>query len=1121
MIYKRLLLILIAINLWAGLHPFHAIAATDQIYFVGMTAPLGSISQPGAARTAVFLRWDVVEGGLPDSLTVFILKRDGVEIRQMPATGIMGIPGIEALYDGPEQERRKLETIHRLDSLLDRMDDGEDNNSFMVNSGNFAGVIHDRLADDALWTHIGSRMDFNIARARYRAYLDMEAAPGNHVYELWGRFTTGEEALLGKAGVDTVSVSFLPPAGDFNQVRLGRCDAPDRFKDHVSVALNWRHAGNNATEGFLSSLLVSGYDIYRTTRNIDPRRRDTWPDIGEIRTLAQFLPHDEYGNVALNEFEKVNDQPVTISGSGDKEGYYKGWNPPFSQFLETSKELMARGIRPGDTRLYYLVGRDFTGNYTRTAGPIPITVIDMTAPPPPWAIRTVESSAKGEEGEFKLTWDQVDIRNYYDNYKSNRTYCNLETAITDRKLCYVREGENCNTTAHFCVDLDTMDYLVYRFNDPSVASEFTDSDGDGYDNKDERISESDPGTACNLALTPTGKTSYLIGSVNAAGEIILPESGRRVIEFVDNSLDGPAAQKGKVFWYRIAARGQDGNLSELSEPVRGFFPDRTRPLRPQNAAIKTERCLYSVNPSIVRSEKLVPPLFVQDSSGDGAKIVIECLDCSSAFEETLYIIDYSDRGRGVYLSDSVIDILNSRHALKLSFFGYGQELLAGTLAGWSSGNGGFIIPSELVKNCKVKTYESIDPGEVVDFPLTVEVPLEPGQCVALYRDIKGKPYRMLTRCHEGESPVRVVLDESNFPAQRGDNNCLSLDIHNENNVVSSKLRLPCFKIVPTGPPAPPQPAEMVFDEVGHVASVTWIPPQEPVVGTIIEWYLKGSDDRTKRGSKFVSHAGEVAQDGSISTSFDTSVPPDGTDWEEEWCFRGRSATHSMPGGEEGALSGWSATLCRIRLPQAVTALPQYLPWPEIPEPPVMGDLDAEYVQADGLPVVLLTDALTTLPACTITEISPDRTCNMEDPGTPGNNGPATCIKAITFDAGYCQICAGMQAAAAPNLGFVAYRQSRRDASDRPGDFVQVSPLIERVYCKSRYGGKSNVLKDPFLTLANFVTTDPASSWAGIHVVFVDRFPHVAGYEYRYQFVFFDEKGEIRGYKVSDWVKAAL
>ena len=44
-------------------------------------------------------------------------------------------------------------------------------------------------------------------------------------------------------------------------------------------------------------------------------------------------------------------------------------------------------------------------------------------------------------------------------------------------------------------------------------------------------------------------------------------------------------------------------------------------------------------------------------------------------------------------------------------------------------------------------------------------------------------------------------------------------------------------------------------------------------------------------------------------------------------------------------------------------------------------------------------------------------------------------------------------------------------------------------------------------------------WDQPSLVFLDRYPNVVGYEYRYQFVYLDARGEILRSRTSSWVTA--
>ena len=123
-------------------------------------------------------------------------------------------------------------------------------------------------------------------------------------------------------------------------------------------------------------------------------------------------------------------------------------------------------------------------------------------------------------------------------------------------------------------------------------------------------------------------------------------------------------------------------------------------------------------------------------------------------------------------------------------------------------------------------------------------------------------------------------------------------------------------------------------------------------------------------------------------------------------------------------------------------------------------------------------------------------------------------------------CATVESAVAGELGFVVYRQRSADPDDpsQYGDFIQNSPLIDRIHCISDYFGLGDdvlgegALLDPFLFMADFDGDLP--QWPGTHIFYVDRQPFAIGDWYRYQLVYFDGDGEIIGQKQTAWIEAA-
>ncbi|MEL7448497.1 MAG: hypothetical protein AAFN78_04765, partial [Pseudomonadota bacterium] len=804
-----------------------------------------------------------------------------------------------------------------------------------VDAGNFAMALETRLVTDPFWATFASRIDFNVARARHRGYLDTGVGPGTYEYELFAVSGSGQSVRVGSAMVDTTTTQPLPPARDFSQLDgFGRCDAPEAFKEHGAVLLTWKPGANGPADRFVESLTAAGYDLYRTVDNVD-----SVPSL-DLALLAAGAPHDANGNVAIAGLEKVNDQPIVFSGEAETETTNDGWNSPYAQYMQSATEAAAEGLNPGDSRAYYLVARDYTGNYGFTTGTL-VTIPDLAPPPPPWGIRVERNEATNA---FKLVWNHVAVRSYYDNFQYARTYCNLDTARLEGELRYVREGESCDTGAQIPVSLDVASYAVFRFDNEAEAARFSDRDADGFADSLERIPHPDfpdltlPGTACDAAPVKGGAWIADVGAENA----LLRPSGRYVIEFAD---DVPALDRGSVYWYRVAAIGTGGNVSSLSAPVRGFFPNRDRPSRPDpdaggnTVSYGVEACEYTATtlPFVDGLFEALP--FSWDATlGDAAYIRLSCQTPSGDTVEAWREMSPENTnipGFGFVPSATLnnnvcrtLDACAGDNRLVEYFSGSG-ELLASTTVAFTPNLS--VCPrlndrTFLSKNCEQGIITAWEPGEVTEGPLVVDYPtLEANECLNVYRDIGGTDVHLDTICDPAELPLSVDM-----VGMAGGRVCLSVAIQNENNEISSKERLPCAVIESVLPPSPPQPLALTFDIGADTGTLSLLPPEDPVVGSIVEWYWKGATAGGQtRFTQFVPHAGQTAQDGEQVTDIQYTALQAGSDWREEWCFRARSVgSASSDEGGFGALSAWSVERCALREP-VLAAPSQYLPWPPV------------------------------------------------------------------------------------------------------------------------------------------------------------------------------------------------
>ncbi len=1107
---SSLMFTIIVMSSW--LHPVHADG--EQIYFVAMVAPLNSISQ-NTSGTAVYLRWDVIEGRLPADVTQFVLLRDGVEIGNgFPANAVMSPAEIRSMYDKPYNSRRKAEIIRWLQEA-----------DSSVNSVNYADVIAAKLSvggasEDSFWAHFASRIDFLVAMSRYRGFIDIDAV-GTVEYTLYAKNIDGTKSrLLGKTVVDTAVVNRIPGVSGFKQVSrysaqssegLGRCDViAERYKDHGAIALTWNEAIKNiSTYRYATSLITAGFDLYRSK---DPESNLPTRD---IRALAAASFHDADGEVTLDGLVKVNDQPIVISGNpAASPGVF--FEPAFFQYLETHKELIDAGIKPGEHRSYYLVARDITGNYGGTVK-LEVIVPNLITPPAPWRIDTQYDPV---DKRFSLNWDDVNLLNYVQSHQNKRTYCNLNTARFDKVLKFVKEGEDCQKTPQRTVDLDVDSYLIYRFRSSADAAAFSDIDGDGRSDNDERLYDHDNnpataaifnrkviGTACDVNQFPAAASSYLVGVVPANDARLLP-SGRKVLDFADIT---PANETGEVFWYRIATRDSNGFISSLSEPVRALAHSAIQPPRAglEDIIIGKQSCSYILK----QKDNGTGVAFAEDTTGDAALVRFSCdtnITYTSVPGAPLPLQICLD------LDQRCLDKIKGEPTnLSISYLNKNGNTLASgfTASVWNS------CPNEpkteLIKTCDA-AVDPAEPGDIFTGPLFLDFSgLLPQHCLKLYREVGGSSELVQTICPPYSTPIQLNV------ASMGDQSCFSVAWQDEDGRVSSRYALPCVSIVNPGAPpvAPPGILSLGFDSALAQMSVELLPPEQPLAGSIVEWVWKNPAETThaSRYSDFFPHAQLPATFGIRSLTLDIT-PEQAGDYEEEWCVRARSVAKTSSATNSDGLSDWSSWLCQPRLPEA-GELPSYIPWPHINTAANLGELQALYLNTDQEPVILLANEdLSFRFAANL--------CSVQNINKCGVDGKDLCLPAISVEttqtADCATLCSSVKSSIIGGSNFVVYRQRASNVNQVNSykAFIQVSPLINHVSCNATYkgskGGGTTVseLADPYIALADF-SGDPA--WDGTRPVYRDHHPLISGNSYRYQLVYFDENHEITGYRWTDWI----
>ena len=813
-------------------------AVDSTLYFAAIVGPASSISNEGSATTSVYLRWDEIEGRLPSEVMTLRILRNDIQVAEFPASSLMEEAEIDALYAPTVHGRRRAETIHWLSMM----------SGDSITPSNFGATLRQNLESDRIWAHLAARNDVLIAAVRRRAWIDTASPAGIVTYELVGVTSSGTMRRLGYAAIDTTVLTVLPAPANLMQVLTGRCDAAEAARDHGAIALNWSHPGRSGTERFHVATLTTGFDLYRTAVslnepvNVLPR---------DLRAEGLDLAHDANGNVEFPGLVKVNDQPLVVTGGAASENHGPGFQRAFAQHFETTEEVAAAGFSPGDHVAYYVVARDITGNYGATSA-VSVTIPNLVGPPAPWEVRTYTTTGTATTGSdvFRLVWDTVDVANYYRNFQTNRTYCNLDTARFDRRLDYVMSNESCAVKQPIPVPLDVDRYLVYRFENVAAAKRFSDTDGDGWSDLIERIDAEAPdltlpGTACDPTAGPAstnGVENYKIAEIAGTSAIARP-NGRNVIEFVDPM---PAQNKSDIYWYRVAAVATSGVVGELSVPTRGLFHDRTRPARGEITDFTFGPPMCKYTSSLIQPADANRPYAI-DATTYGWAEAVE-VGCQRDFVTPLRIrlnIVNGIRARGASMPDgtcaTLVNLCSGNASSYATFLGADGKALdpndpASVTVAYPEGFNSCVIENaQLEDTCQPGAITPM-PGEPLPAPPVLDFPNGAPGCISIYRELNGRAFRWRTVCPGDPNNFPLTLDGPSG----GDVACYSIALHNENALVSTKLRLPCFRVPNQVLDAlPPQLLGLTFDPGSSDGFLAWKPPAQSIIGTILEWRRMG------------------------------------------------------------------------------------------------------------------------------------------------------------------------------------------------------------------------------------------------------------------------------------------
>jgi hypothetical protein len=1123
--------------------PIASLAAESQFYFVGKAV----ISQdPVPDATHVYLRWDVVEGQLPSDVVTFRLMRNGDRVGEWSANAVMEPPAISALYNGADHQRRRLETITRLNEIAS--DAG-----LPFSANQFSKTLY-QLIDPAsggtfnpLWAFLGSRTDFNIARARYRGWIDTapEMEDGVAKYELLGVNASDVTARLGYVEIDPTVVQQSLGASMLRQLRVTdwECDLPGTAKDQYTVMLDWESPGANViSDRVAAQSYISGFDLYRGTDNLAPNILIA--PVLDIADLAPMAGTDSRGRPTIAGLEKVNVPLIIDSGApaddqewleaklfhqalADRENrdlpiILPANIPTQPKWLEARDQLIRAGLKPGDRRAYYLVPRDFTGNYGPTIATI-VEIPKMTRPPAPWNLRTfadeTSSVLGGLPDALTFTWDEVDLSNYIKMYRGTRLFCNTVEASTTGVLEYVAVGESCETGHRNAVRLDVSNYRVYRFTDFDVAGRFKDSDGDGVEDSAEteafdfdgngRVDAFERSAApqCDASIQPAGADNYLFWpKLGSSVKLVISSDTNPAPPRIARMRDTvPAGTKDTVYWYRVVSEATllpsdvddemepyVGRLSHMSAPQRGLFPDREPPPPPlvgfTRPGTNASGCELESNPN-------APWSFSESVSENNVRAGTPfVLSCSA----------------GPYIASEIAatgvgacpDVVNDCAGVQPVFIQFPA----------TTNTGGKVctvrIPDD-VSVCEsgglnlVPTYDAIPvgPGDLVSGgPTGSAVPSSPNTCVAVFETIDGTSTRIGSTCDPGG--LSFIPRPGLF--------CGYAVATDENNNFSATVQFPCT-LTPLQTKAPSAPQVLTLDVDNDLARFTFRLPAEQVAMTLARLDYDpgvGSNVRT------VDSIAVIDNDAGEAISFSMPVDPL-LATRDRFCLSLLSV--GRDDGRGSALSSkWSTEKCFTRTAMGED-IPTYLPWPAV-QGAIQGDpLAASLVtNLRGVPPFLaielaestgmITDVADSISDCWIGESPP------QDFDTYG-----------CFSGGV----ARFKSLVSPELDFIVYRQSRINAGEA-SDWVQVSPLIDYVHFDRQVLnlGDRDVtvwgLNDPYIKVTGSAGLAPL-----LTVLFIDQYPFIINadlegaqeYEWRYQLVYFDDQHRPVKWRGSDWFRS--
>ncbi|MCD4722553.1 MAG: hypothetical protein K8S13_22255 [Desulfobacula sp.] len=960
-----------------------------------------------------------------------------------------------------------------------------------------------------------------IAVASSLGYVDKNVKLQNRYKYLLSIIKKNTQKILpaGKTPeIDPSQMTALPEPTNFRQVLVSQnsidCSEYDKNLDDRLIHMTW-DIPSSPSELSLQ-VMTYGYDIFWAAK-------DDTGVIGDIeaRDTAAIETHINAGRL-----HRLNEDPIFISGPASSEGR--------ESYLVKDNGSEHAGWARGDEFMYYLAAIDIAGHYSK-GNLVKIEgldsesyamVQDMQAPPIPWRIRTVEEKNNFDPEnpappDFFLEWETMTKKSWLRNYGEGKNICHGD----DTKVCYSMGNQACKGNERdVCVDLDIKKYRVFKFDTPEKATEWgADFDGDGWPDSIEQ----------DKGFNPCNKESKPPGELPIAGTIPHDPDKKATRFKIQETL-----VYDKVYWYRVAAIDQNDNIGNLSPPVRVVLHDRTQPENTSN--LFKEKCNFSAEWSGSCGQP-----------GDDAILTIK-VDISA--ENTVEYIGiysyYYDIKDQVYryrfhgkkkITGSEIEITSTFFNscdpngcegnpgdcdYVVRFFDHNDKLITESdlfdLSQDCNIYNGCITLTKDIETCSLYPYDGQDDDSDDTFYFCPNFSEELGklETARLYLRINGKM-----------SPFFSIENTTDCKAIPGlnwivpDNACLGSRIFSKNHVGSEMKFFDCFPrkqitsddtsgwINPEPFPAPIiDDIETGEDDQGKYFTIFWTCQTDGIAAFPVR--MKNSENQ------FYETSFNLEQDGK-GRFFHKIYLRDDNDLNKKWYFSVRAVDLTMKASDWSKQK--SGTWDDIQILQNQNQKTKILPWPNIDLPENVDRLKTAFIIRDHssdsplayIPAIVLSDDLSNLSignkiyrcAQTISKLLIDLECN----------GVERCIMDKETEFELCNFCPLLQGLLSMD-SFIVYRQ------EEGKDYVQVSPLLEKLHCYSE--DNDYFMHDPYIFLRNFqsaaitgIGNIDENLITGLRLVFVDRYPRTELVRVRYKILDVNHStGEIDRIYTTNWIQ---